>query len=85
MGEFLRKLSSRKLWAAIVGVASGMAMVFGLDENIISTVTGAVVSVISVVSYISTEGRIDRAAIGNAAGKVQDAIDALQNGTDGAR
>lgn len=79
MSDIMRKLSSRKLWAAVAGVVTGLAMVFGLDETVISTVAGAVVSVISVVSYIVVEGRIDKEAVGNAAGAVQDAIDSVQN------
>lgn len=71
------KLSSRKFWAAVVGMVMGLAMVFGLDETTASTVAGAVVSLASVVTYIATEGRIDAAAVGDAAGKVQDAIDAV--------
>lgn len=75
--DILRKLSSRKLWAAIAGIVTGLAMVFGLDEGVISNVAGAVVSLASVVAYIITEGRIDKEAVGNAAGQVQDAIDAV--------
>ena len=44
--DWKRKLSFRKLWAAIAGIVTGLAMVFGLDENIISSVADAVVSVI---------------------------------------
>ena len=73
--ELLRKLSSRKLWAAVAGVVTGLAMVFGLDESIITSVSGAVVALTSVVTYIVTEGWIDKEAVGNAAEKVQDAID----------
>ena len=61
--DWKRKLSSRKLWAAIAGVVTGLAMVFGLDENTISSVAGAVVSVASVVSYIITEGKVDAAGV----------------------
>lgn len=75
--DILRKLSSRKLWAAIAGIVTGLAMVFGLDEGVISNVAGAVVSLASVVAYIITEGRIDKETVGNAAGQVQDAIDAV--------
>ncbi|WP_325199975.1 hypothetical protein [Oscillibacter sp.] len=57
--DWKRKLSSRKLWAAMAGVVTGLAMVFGLDESTISSVAGAVVSVASVVSYIITEGKVD--------------------------
>jgi len=56
--DWKRKLSSRKLWAAAAGIVMGLAMVFGLDENTISTVAGAVVSVASVVAYIIAEGKV---------------------------
>lgn len=53
------KLSSRKLWATVVGVITGLSMVFGLDEETITSVAGAVVSMVSIVTYISTEGKVD--------------------------
>ena len=48
--DWKHKLSSRKLWAAVAGIVTGLAMVFGLVENTISSVAGAVVSVASVVA-----------------------------------
>ena len=71
MSEVMRKLSSRKLWAAVAGVVAGLAMVFGLDENVISTVAGAVVSVMSVVTYIVTEGKIDAESVKGAIEDIQ--------------
>ena len=65
--DWKRKLSSRKLWAAIAGIVTGLDMVFGLDESIINSVAGAVVSVASVVSYIITEGKVDAAGVKKAA------------------
>ena len=62
-----RKLGSRKLWAAMAGIVTGLAMVFGLDEGTISSVAGAVVSAASVVSYIITEGRVDAQGVKKAA------------------
>ena len=79
METLKRKLSSRKLWAAIAGVIAGLAMVFGLDETVISTVAGAVVSVMSLMTYIITEGRVDAAGVKNAVQDVQDAVDAVIN------
>ena len=61
--DWKRKLTSRKLWAAIAGVVTGISMVFGLDENIISTVAGAVVSLASVITYIVTEGKVDAESV----------------------
>ena len=57
------KLKSRKLWAAVAGLVAGLAIVFGLDEGVMTRVTGAVVSAASVVAYIVTEGKIDSAAV----------------------
>lgn len=56
-----QKLSSRKLWACIAGVVTGLALVFGLDESVINSVSGAVVSAASIITYIITEGKIDEA------------------------
>ena len=56
-----KKLTSRKLWAAIAGLIAGLAMVFGLDADTITVVSGAVTSAASVIAYIVTEGRIDAA------------------------
>ena len=61
----------------VAGLVMGLSMVFGLDENTISTVAGAVVSVASVITYIITEGKVDAAAVGDAVGKVQDAVGAV--------
>ncbi len=75
--DWKRKLSSRKLWAAIAGIVTGLAMVFGLDENTISTVAGAVVSVASVVAYIMAEGKVDAESVKRAVEGVQDAVGAV--------
>ena len=64
MQNFWKKLTSRKFLAALAGVATGLAMVFGVDETTISTVAGAVTTVASVVSYIRSEGMVDAAAVG---------------------
>lgn len=72
-----QKLSSRKFWAMVAGVITGVATIFALDQSIVETVSGAIVALGSVVVYVIAEGRIDAAAVGNAAQKVQDAIDAV--------
>ena len=64
------KLSSRKLWMAVAGI--------GVDASDIQTVAGGVISVVSAVSYIFTEGRIDAARAGKAIEAAQDAVDAIK-------
>ncbi len=79
MNTLKQKLGSRKLWAAVAGVVTGLAMVFGLDESIVSTVAGAVTAIMSLVTYIVTEGRIDAARVKDAAEAVGKAKDELQS------
>ena len=64
MREFLKKLTSRKFWMAAAGVATGVALAFGVEESAISTVAGAVTTVASVMVYIGMEGRVDAARAG---------------------
>lgn len=77
--DWKRKLSSRKLWAALAGIVTGLAMVFGLDEGTMSNVAGAVVSVASVVAYIITEGKVDEAAARKAVDDIQKAAGAVKD------
>ena len=81
MDEIIRKLTSRKLWAAAAGMAAGLAMVFGLDADVVATTAGAVVALAS--TYILTEGRVDAERVKTAADAVQAAADALERAEDG--
>lgn len=60
-----QKLSSRKLWAALAGVAVGLVVAFGGEAETIKTVAGSVMSVISAVVYILAEAGVDKAAAGS--------------------
>lgn len=79
MKEFLAKLGSRKFLAALAGVVTGLAMVLGLDESIITTVAGAVTALASVVAYIVTEGKIDAEAVKAALEAADEAKEAMCN------
>jgi phage shock protein PspC (stress-responsive transcriptional regulator) len=83
MKTLVQKLQSRKLWAAVAGIVTGLAMVFGLDEGIMSTVSGAVVAVSSVITYIIAEGRIDAEAVKAAIEAAEKAREALEGEEDG--
>lgn len=76
------KLTSRKLWAAIAGVVAGVAMVFGLDEGVINTVAGAVVSVASIVTYIITEGKIDAEGVKSTILAIEEAVEVVGGDED---
>jgi len=55
------KLTSRKFWAAAVGVIMGIALAFGVDGDTITSVAGAVTSLVSIVAYILAEASVDKA------------------------
>ncbi len=81
MKEFLNKVKSRKFLTCIAGVVMGVCMVFGLDENTISTIAGAVTAIASVMTYIYTEGKIDAEAIDkikDTANDIKDAVDMVE-------
>ena len=67
----------KKIITMILGVISGLAIAFGLDQGEISTIAGAVVSVISVGGYLLAEGKIDVERIKNAAEDVNEVIELI--------
>lgn len=77
MSEFLRKLTSRKLWMAIAGIVTGVAMALGAESTEISTVAGAVTVLISTVTYIIVEGKVDAESVKNTIVEIQDAVDVI--------
>lgn len=78
MNNILRKLSSRKLWMALAGVAGGLALALGVDVSDIEAVAGAVTAVVSVVTYIITEGKIDAEGVKTAIIEVQEGVEAVE-------
>lgn len=73
----------KKILTAIIGVLSGLAIIFGVDQNEVSTISGALVSIVSVAGYLIAEGKIDVERIKNAAEDVNAAIDVLDNDAEG--
>ena len=59
MTDLKRKLSSRKLWTMVIGVITGICVIFKLDEDTISLITGAVIIVSSIITYILAEAKVD--------------------------
>lgn len=82
MKAFLTKLTSRKFLAAVAGIAVGFALIFGVEESVITAVSGAVAAVASAVSYIVMEGRVDAASVANAITATQEAVEAIKEDDD---
>ena len=78
MTDFLRKLTSRKLWMALAGIATGVAMALGAESTEITAVAGAVTAIASVVTYIVTEGKVDAESVKNAIIEIQGGIETIE-------
>lgn len=59
--DWIRKLTSRKLWIAAVGLVSGLIIALGGSAETAETVTGCIMSAASVVAYVIGEGLTDAA------------------------
>ena len=78
MSEIIRKLTSRKLWMAIAGVATGVAVALGADSSEVQTIAGAITALVSAVTYIVTEGKVDAESVKNAIIEIQNGVDVLE-------
>ena len=79
MSDIIRKLTSRKLWLALAGVATGIAVILGVEGSEITNVAGAVTALASVITYIITEGKVDAAAVKTAIETTQEAADTARD------
>ena len=58
------KFKSRKFLLTLLSVVLGVCTLFGVDEGIISLISGVGMIVIPTIIYILTEGKIDAASVG---------------------
>ena len=59
--DWKRKLTSRKLWLAVVGLVSGIIVAAGGSESTAATVSGVILQAASVLGYLLAEGMSDAA------------------------
>ena len=59
--DWVRKLTSRKLWVAIVGLVTSTMLVFGMAESDASQIAGIIMQVATVLGYLFAEGLTDAA------------------------
>ncbi len=59
--QIFRKLTSRKLWIAVVGIIVGLATAFGIEENEYTQIVGTVGAIVSGLTYILGESIVDAA------------------------
>lgn len=63
--DWKRKLTSRKFWLAVVGLATGLILAFNGSAETAETVGGLIMSAASIVAYIVGEGLADAGHVGD--------------------
>lgn len=53
------KLTSRKLWLAVVGFVTGILLYFGMENEQVERIATLIMSFASLVAYIIAEGLVD--------------------------
>lgn len=59
--DWVRKLTSRKLWVAVVGLVTSMLLIFGVAESEVSQIAGIIMQAATILGYIIGEGLTDAA------------------------
>ncbi len=59
----LQRLTSRKFIVSVISILAGIAGMFNFSDSAISLMTGILMVVLPAVSYVITEGAIDRANV----------------------
>lgn len=72
-----QKLKSMKLWTCLIGVILGAVLYLGADADAIKVIAGAALQLISTVTFIITEGKVDAEAVAHTVQIVGEAISVL--------
>lgn len=57
--DWIRKLTSRKFWVAVVGLVTSTMLVFGMAESDVSQIAGIIMQAATILAYIIGEGLTD--------------------------
>ena len=57
--DWVRKLTSRKFWAAVIGFVVPLLIAFGVSEEVAAQVSSIIMSGAALIAYIIAEGLVD--------------------------
>lgn len=63
--DWIRKLTSRKFWAAVVAFVSAVLAAVGMTENEVGQIVAIIMAGATLIAYIIGEGLVDAAREGN--------------------
>lgn len=57
--DWVRKLTSRKFWVALIGFVGALLVAFNVDAGSVEQITSIIMSFASLIAYILAEGFVD--------------------------
>jgi hypothetical protein len=63
--DLIKKLTSRKFFAMIIGLVSMLLVLFNVDANTVTQITAIIGSIASIIAYIFAEAYVDGQSAGN--------------------
>lgn len=57
--DWVRKLTSRKFWMALIGFISALLIAFNVDKGSVEQITSIIMSGATLIAYILAEGFVD--------------------------
>lgn len=77
--DIIKKLTSRKFIVAAITLVSGIVTVIVGHEEAVTTIAGALMSIIPAIVYCVTEGRVDAAAVKAVTDTVSEVVQKLEH------
>lgn len=57
--DWVKKLTSRKFWVALIGFISALLIAFNVDAGSVEQITSIIMSGATLIAYILAEGFVD--------------------------
>lgn len=65
--DWKKKLTSRKLWVAVVGFVTPLLLAFGMAESDVTQIAAIIMAGATMIAYIIGEGLVDSASVASEA------------------
>ena len=61
--DWVKKLTSRKLWLAVIGFVTPTLLAFGVADSVVTQVSAIIMAGATLIAYIIGEGLVDASTV----------------------
>ena len=80
--DIIRKLTSRKLWVAIIGFVTPLLLAYGVSESDVTQITSIIMAGGTLIAYIIGEGLVDSESVASKNDTTEDKDKSVYSETD---